>query len=110
LKRSHLPCTGLTQFGERSPEIRGACAARPLFPVFFHELRKSYCIAYLHVRYFNAKDQPTERSGDPAFAESQLARLTSMMQEIASQEEQVARLMQLPGFGMVTAVTVWELG
>ena len=56
------------------------------------------------------KDQPTERSEDPAFAESQLARLTSMMQEITSQEEQVARLMQRPGFGVVTAVTIWELG
>jgi len=41
------------------------------------------------------------------FAEMQRARLTSMMEEIASQDEQVTRLMQLPGFGVVTAVTVW---
>jgi len=41
------------------------------------------------------------------FAEMQRARLTSMMEEIASQDEQVTRLMQLSGFGVVTAVTVW---
>jgi transposase len=41
------------------------------------------------------------------FAESQRDRLTSMMEEIASQEEQVTRLLHLPGFGVVTAVTVW---
>jgi transposase len=41
------------------------------------------------------------------FAEMQRARLTSMMEEIASQEEQVTRLMHIPGFGVVTAVTVW---
>jgi len=41
------------------------------------------------------------------FAETQRARLTSMMEEIASQGEQVTRLMHLPGFGIVTAVTVW---
>ena len=41
------------------------------------------------------------------FAESQRDRLTSMMEEIASQEEQVMRLLQVPGFGVVTAVTVW---
>lgn len=41
------------------------------------------------------------------FAESQRDRLTSMMEEIASQEEQVTRLLHLSGFGVVTAVTVW---
>jgi len=41
------------------------------------------------------------------FAETQLMRLTSMMEEIANQQEQVTRLLQLPGFGVVTAVTVW---
>jgi len=41
------------------------------------------------------------------FAEKQLLRLTSMLEEIANQEEQVTRLLQLPGFGVVTAVTVW---
>ena len=41
------------------------------------------------------------------FAEMQRARLTTMMEEIASQDEQVTRLMHLPGFGVVTAVTVW---
>ncbi len=29
------------------------------------------------------------------------------MEEIANQQEQVTRLLQLPGFGVVTAVTVW---
>ena len=41
------------------------------------------------------------------FAESQRGQLTLMLEEIASQEEQVTRLLQLPGFGVVTAVTVW---
>jgi transposase len=41
------------------------------------------------------------------FAESQRDRLTLMMEEIANQQEQVTRLLQLPGFGVVTAVTVW---
>ena len=41
------------------------------------------------------------------FAENQLIRLTSMLEEIASQQEQITRLLQLPGFGVVTAVTVW---
>ncbi len=41
------------------------------------------------------------------FAENQREQLTLMMEEIASQEEQVTRLLQLPGFGVVTAVTVW---
>ncbi len=41
------------------------------------------------------------------FAESQRLRLIAMMEEIANQEEQVTRLLQLPGFGVVTAVTVW---
>jgi transposase len=41
------------------------------------------------------------------FAEKQLMQLTSMMAEIANQSEEVTRLLQLPGFGVVTAVTVW---
>jgi transposase len=41
------------------------------------------------------------------FAETQRMRLTSMMEEIANQNEQILRLLQLPGFGVVTAVTVW---
>jgi transposase len=41
------------------------------------------------------------------FAEKQVKRMTSMMEEIANQQEQVTRLLQLPGFGVVTAVTVW---
>jgi transposase len=41
------------------------------------------------------------------FAQAQQLRLTSMMEEIANQQEQVTRLLQLPGFGVVTAVTVW---
>ena len=41
------------------------------------------------------------------FAQRQLARLTSMLEEIADQQEQVTCLLQLPGFGVVTAVTVW---
>jgi hypothetical protein len=41
------------------------------------------------------------------FAEQQLARLTSLMNALASQKEQVTRLLQLPGFGVVTAITVW---
>ena len=36
-----------------------------------------------------------------------MKRMTSMMEEIANQQEQVTRLLQLPGFGVVTAVTVW---
>jgi transposase len=41
------------------------------------------------------------------FAVTQLARLTSMMKEIAAKDEQVTRLIHLPGFGVVVAVTVW---
>lgn len=41
------------------------------------------------------------------FAEKQLLRLTSLLEEIANQNDQVTRLLQLPGFGVVTAVTVW---
>jgi transposase len=41
------------------------------------------------------------------FAEKQLMQLTSMMEEIANQSDEVTRLLQLPGFGVVTAVTVW---
>jgi transposase len=41
------------------------------------------------------------------FAENQLQQLTSLMAEIASQDEEVTRLLQVPGFGVVTVVTVW---
>jgi transposase len=41
------------------------------------------------------------------FAESQRMRLTTMMEEMTSQDEQLTRLLQLPGFGVVTAVTIW---
>lgn len=41
------------------------------------------------------------------FAETQRERLTSMMEEITSQQEQITRLLQIPGFGVVTAVTIW---
>jgi transposase len=41
------------------------------------------------------------------FAQKQKDRLTSLMAEIANQKEEVTRLLQLPGFGVVTAVTVW---
>jgi len=41
------------------------------------------------------------------FAQAQQMRLTCMMEEITNQQEQVTRLLQVPGFGVVTAVTVW---
>ena len=41
------------------------------------------------------------------FAQAQQMRLMSIMEEITSQQEQVTRLLQVPGFGVVTAVTVW---
>jgi transposase len=41
------------------------------------------------------------------FAQAQQVLLTSMMEEITSQQEQTTRLLQLPGFGVVTAITVW---
>lgn len=40
------------------------------------------------------------------FAETQLTRLTTRMNELAVQEERVLRLIHLPGFGGVTALTV----
>jgi len=41
------------------------------------------------------------------FAERQRARLTAIMSTMAAQDDQIGRLMQLPGFGVVIAVTVW---
>jgi transposase len=41
------------------------------------------------------------------FAQQQLDRLTSLMNTLASENEHVTRLLQLPGFGVVTAITVW---
>ena len=41
------------------------------------------------------------------FAQAQQLCLTSIMEEIANQNEEVTRLLQLPSFGVVTAVTVW---
>jgi transposase len=40
------------------------------------------------------------------FAQAQLERLTAMMNEIAAQDGRVTRLIHLPGFGVVTALTV----
>jgi transposase len=40
------------------------------------------------------------------FAETQLARLTSTMNELAAQDERVPCLIHLPGFAVVTALTV----
>jgi len=40
------------------------------------------------------------------FAETQLARLTTMLSEIAARDERVPRLIQLPGFAVVTAITL----
>ena len=41
------------------------------------------------------------------FAQQQLDRLTSLMNTLASANEHVTRLLQLSGFGVVTAITVW---
>jgi transposase len=41
------------------------------------------------------------------FAQRQQDRLTSLMAAMANQNEEMTRLLQLPGFGVVTAVTVW---
>jgi transposase len=41
------------------------------------------------------------------FAEKQLVRLTDVMNDIAAKDEQVSRLIHLPGFGVIVAVTVW---
>jgi transposase len=40
------------------------------------------------------------------FAENQLARLTTVMDELAAQDERLIRLIHLPGFGVVTSLTV----
>ena len=40
------------------------------------------------------------------FAESQLMRITTLMNDLAAQDERVTRLIHLPGFGVVTALTV----
>jgi len=40
------------------------------------------------------------------FAQTQLARLTGLMNELAAQDERVTRLIHLPGFGVVTALSV----
>ena len=41
------------------------------------------------------------------FAEKQRARLSDVMTKITSEKEEVSSLLQLPGFGVVIAVTVW---
>jgi transposase len=41
------------------------------------------------------------------FAQKQQDRLTFLMEEIANRNEEVTRLLQLPGLGVVSAVTVW---
>ncbi len=40
------------------------------------------------------------------FAESQLSRLITMMDEFTAQDERVIRLIHLPGFGVATSLTV----
>jgi len=41
------------------------------------------------------------------FAGKQQARLTEAMTKIASENEPIGKLLHLPGFGVITAVTVW---
>jgi len=41
------------------------------------------------------------------FAEKQVNRMTEIMEDMAAEQEPIGRLLQLPGFGVVTAVTVW---
>jgi transposase len=42
-----------------------------------------------------------------AFAEQQRAHLSDEMTLIAAEDAQISRLLHLPGFGVITAVTVW---
>jgi transposase len=41
-----------------------------------------------------------------AFAQSQLAKISEKLTDIAAQDDQVPLLIQLPGFGIVTAITI----
>ena len=41
------------------------------------------------------------------FAEKQVNRMTEIMEGMAVEQEPIGRLLHLPGFGVVTAVTVW---
>jgi transposase len=41
------------------------------------------------------------------FAEKQLTRLSKVMTMIAAEDARVSRLLHLPGFGVITALTVW---
>lgn len=41
------------------------------------------------------------------FAEKQQGRLTEEMTQISAEKEEISRLLQLPGFGIIVAVTVW---
>jgi transposase len=41
------------------------------------------------------------------FAQRQVDRMTEIMEEMATEQEPLGRLLHLPGFGVVTAVTVW---
>ncbi len=41
------------------------------------------------------------------FAEKQVDRMTEIMEGMAIEQEPIGRLLHLPGFGVVTAVTVW---
>jgi transposase len=41
------------------------------------------------------------------FAEKPVDRMTEIMEEMAAEQEPIGRLLHLPGFGVVTAVTVW---
>jgi transposase len=41
------------------------------------------------------------------FAQRQVDRMTEIMEGMAAEQEPIGRLLHLPGFGVVTAVTVW---
>lgn len=41
------------------------------------------------------------------FAEKQVKDMTEIMEGMAAEQEEIGRLLHLPGFGVVTAVTVW---
>jgi transposase len=71
----------------------------------FHALQQSWWLALAlgKLEQLNVQsDLETLR-----FAQRQQVHLTSMMEEIANQQEQITSMLQLPGFGVVTAVTVW---
>jgi len=71
----------------------------------FHELQQDWWLALALGRLEGLNIQSDLET--LRFAQTQQVRLTSLMEEIANQKEEVTRLLQLPGFGVVTAVTVW---